>query len=105
MSCDRSLLYGKPPCRSAGSHRSGRQRIESLGPMDAVFWVLVYMFIVPILVWVVYRSVRLMWLLLRIVVISTLLLIHLAGREWRGKLRIGGPRHAHRFSCADIFLR
>jgi hypothetical protein len=49
----------------------------------AVFWVLVYMFFVPILVWVVYRSVRLMWLLLRIVVISTLRLIHLAGREWR----------------------
>jgi hypothetical protein len=86
MSCDRSLLYGKPPCRSAGSHRSGRQRIESLGPMDAVFWVLVYVFIVPILVWVVYWGVRLVWWIFRVVLFSALILINLAGRSWRGEL-------------------
>jgi hypothetical protein len=54
--------------------------------MSAVFWVLVYIFIVPILVWAGYRGVRLVWLLLRVVVISALILMNLAGRAWRGKL-------------------
>jgi hypothetical protein len=60
--------------------------MESLGPMDAVFRVLVYVFIVPILVWVVYWGVRLVWWIFRVVLFSALILINLAGRSWRGEL-------------------
>jgi hypothetical protein len=54
--------------------------------MDAVFRVLVYVFIVPILVWVVYWGVRLVWWIFRVVLFSALILINLAGRSWRGEL-------------------
>jgi len=50
--------------------------------MQAIFWLIV----IPILCWILYWGVRLTWWLLRVAFISTLILIHLAGRAWRGEL-------------------
>jgi hypothetical protein len=55
--------------------------------MDAIFWLLVYAFLViPILCWVVYSGVRLAWWLFRVALFSVLMLISLAGQAWRGEL-------------------
>jgi hypothetical protein len=50
--------------------------------MQAIFWLIA----IPILCWLAYWGVRLTWWLFRVALLSTLILIHLAGRAWRGEV-------------------
>ena len=59
-----------------------RRPFETSGTMQAIFWLIV----IPILCWILYWGVRLTSWLFRVAFISTLILIHLAGRAWRGEL-------------------